>query len=274
MYWLNSISRRFILISTISSFAWHARAQHSLPQIDVIERRNKVVVSWKNEYKKPVKDILIQRSYDSLNHFTTIGTVLNPMNIENGFPDDRAPYNRMYYRVTVLFEGGTYEIGRPVRPDFESIDLEPLDVTYYPPEISKPTDVAIVKPEINKPNSGGKPNQIKDKIRPIPIDSLSSIKLDIRPTRIIETAYPSANIFTSKQNVVVIQIADAKNKKYQVKFFDDKEKMIFELKKIQDDYLMIEKSNFVHSGWFRFEIYQDGLLYEKNKVLIQKDKSR
>jgi hypothetical protein len=272
MIGLKRISLRFIVTSGSILTTIVSLAQTTLPQIDVIERRNKVVVSWKNDYKKPVKDILIQRSFDSLNHFTTIGTVLNPMNIENGFPDDRAPYNRMFYRVTVLFEGGAYDIGKPVRPLMEPLELEALDITYYPPEISKPTDVAIMKPEINKPYSGSKPIAINDKTKTIPTDTLSKFKMDIPPIRIIETSYPSANIFTSKQNIVVIQIADAKYKKYQVKFFDEKEKLIFELKKIQEDYLMIEKSNFIHAGWFRFEIYQDGVLFEKNKVLIAKDK--
>jgi len=252
--------------------------QQKLPQIDVIARRNKVVVSWQNDYKKNIMDILIQRSYDSLNHFTTIGTVLNPMNIENGFPDDRAPYNRMYYRVTVLFEGGSYEIGKPVRPEIEPLDLDELDVTYYPPEISKPEEVAIITPDVKKARDI-KPLQINDRIKPAVSDSLKKITLTpttppTTPVHIVETAFPSARIFTSKQNVVVIQLADANTKKYQVKFFDERDNMIFELKKIQDDYLMIEKSNFVHAGWFRFEIYQDGVLYEKNKVLVPKDKLR
>jgi len=248
--------------------------QHKLPQIDVIARRNKVVVSWQNDYKKNVMDILIQRSYDSLNHFTTIGTVLNPMNIENGFPDDRAPYNRMYYRVTVLFEGGSYEIGKPVRPEIEPLDLDELDVTYYPPEISKPEEVTIITPNVKKARDP-KPLQINERIKPTVSDSIKKITLPSTiPVHIVETAYPSARIYTSKQNVVVIQLTDASTKKYQVKFFDERDKMIFELKKIHDDYLIIEKSNFVHAGWFRFEIYQDGVLYEKNKVMIPKDKSR
>ena len=47
-----------------------------------------------------------------------------------------------------------------------------------------------------------------------------------------------------------------------------------EIKKITEDYLYVEKSNFIHAGWFRFEIYEDGIIFEKNKVLISKDKSK
>jgi len=35
--------------------------------------------------------------------------------------------------------------------------------------------------------------------------------------------------------------------------------------------LTLDKSNFIHAGWFKFELYEDGQLKEKNKLLIPKD---
>ena len=51
----------------------------------------------------------------------------------------------------------------------------------------------------------------------------------------------------------------------------NKSQTIFELTKITEDYLIIEKMNFLRSGWFKFEIYENDILLEKNKFNIPKD---
>ena len=62
-----------------------------------------------------------------------------------------------------------------------------------------------------------------------------------------------------------------KRKKYSIKFFEDDGTLIFELKKINQTYLTLDKVNFIHAGLFDFEIYLDGILIEKHKVFIPKD---
>jgi len=252
-------------------------AQNVLPDITVNNLNKKVVVSWLNEYKKPIQNIFIQRSYDSLKNFSTIGTVLNPLNLENGYPDLTPPYDRMFYRVTITFENGEYEIGKSSRPFIEPIQLPELDVTALPKkdiikkennieaqEIYDSTDLIFLKP-----NEKIIPIKKADSLKGV-INLEKSIKTDLKKS--IETAFPSVHIYTNKQNVVVINLQNTANKKYNLKFFDEKEKKVFEIKHIPDDYLFIEKSNFIHPGWFNFELYEDGVLIEKNKVFLAKDK--
>ena len=50
--------------------------------------------------------------------------------------------------------------------------------------------------------------------------------------------------------------------------------MIFELKNLRENYLIIEKVYFGKSGWYTFEIYDRGKLIEKNKVFIPQDKKK
>jgi hypothetical protein len=252
-----------------------------LPDISVNNLNKKVVVSWLNEYKKPIQNIFIQRSYDSLKNFSTIGTVLNPLNLENGYPDLTPPYDRMFYRVTITFENGEYEIGKSARPIISPIELADLDVTAIPKKESKKD---LLKKESNlepeesydtseitllKPNEKINPIKKRDSLK-IGLNLEKSIKTDLKKS--IETAFPSIHIYTNKQNIVVINIQNTASKKYLVKFFDEKEKQVFEIKHIPDDYLFLEKSNFVHPGWFNFELYEDGVLIEKNKVFLAKDK--
>ena len=61
------------------------------------------------------------------------------------------------------------------------------------------------------------------------------------------------------------------DKKYLVTFFETDSTLVMEVKDIRDPLLIIDKTNFGHAGWFRFELYADGKLIEKNKLLIPKE---
>lgn len=206
-----------------------------LPFIQVKNLNNKIVVSWINDYTKPITALNIQRSYDSLQNYTTIGSVLSPQSRENGFADANFPYNKMYYRVFVSFEGGSYIITASARPVKEFYVADNALSEKYPWLVSN-KDSGIVFPP-SKP----------------------------------EITYPSNTIFTAKDNNIIIHLVNAETKKYSVKFFDETEKFLFELTKLKEEYLIIEKVNFVHTGWFRFEIYENGLLIENNKFQILKE---
>ena len=86
-----------------------------------------------------------------------------------------------------------------------------------------------------------------------------------------EITYPSNRIYTGKHNNVVIYLPGAVQKKYNVKFYDEEDKFLFELNRIAEDFLIIEKVNFIHAGWFHFEIFDNGKLIEKNRFYIPKD---
>jgi hypothetical protein len=242
-------------------------AQDTLPSITVKNISGQIIVSWINGYKMPVANISIQRSFDSLKNYTTIGSVLNPQNIENGYADVKPPYNKMYYRVFVSFEGGTYLFSKIVRPVKEIVmTAEPVaavtdSITAKPAE--DPFNPFLVKDNwIAKPNMEAKAKN--GGIQP----KLQLPKLETN-TEVI--TYPSRRIFTNKDNAVTIILPDAEIKKYMIKFFDENEVFLFELTKITESYLIIEKVNFKHAGWFHFEVYESGKLVEKNKFYVPKD---
>lgn len=197
-------------------------------------------MSWQNDYKKPITNIFIQRSYDSSKNYTTIGTVLNPQNKENGYSDLNPPYAKMYYRVSISFEGGSYVISTPERP------IKELPVT----------------------DSG---TEVKQEIERYPWQAIANDSVKIIFPKKNEITYPSERIYTSRDNNIVIHLPDAAQKKYTAKFFDENENFLFELTKLSDEYLIVEKVNFGHAGWFRFEIYESDILVEKNKFQILKD---
>lgn len=238
----------------------------------------RIIVSWMNNYKLPIANINIQRSYDSLKNYTTIGSVLNPQNAENGYTDANPPYTKMYYRVFVGFEGGTYVITPSVRP-----------VKIIPPPVEIKEDTIQLIPDID---SVGVLDSAKIKSPVFPVKPL--IKTPVKPLNpatlpVVTTpvpppppppppkpliTYPSQKIFTSRNQDVVIYLPNAGTKNYLVKFYNEDNKEIFQLSKLSEKYLILEKVNFIHSGWFHFELFEDGELIEKNKFFIPKDSKK
>lgn len=78
-------------------------------------------------------------------------------------------------------------------------------------------------------------------------------------------------VYTSKDGNVMIALSDYNHKKYFVAFYETDSTLVLEIKDIKDPELIIDKTNFGHSGWFRFELYEDGKLKEKNKLLIPRE---
>ena len=78
-------------------------------------------------------------------------------------------------------------------------------------------------------------------------------------------------VFTAKDGNITIALPDCKTKKYFVAFFETDNTPVMEVKDIKDPMLIIDKTNFGHAGWFRFELYEDGKLKEKNKFLIPRE---
>lgn len=80
---------------------------------------------------------------------------------------------------------------------------------------------------------------------------------------------PSLFVFNTKKGEPTIQIATAKKHNYQLVFKDEKGIFLFQLSPIKEEQLFLDKSNFLHAGWFEFELYEDEKLLEKNKIFIQ-----
>lgn len=195
-------------------------SQDTLPNISVTQISNKALVSWTNPYTS-VTYIGIQRSYDSLKNFTTIGSVLNVKAPTNGFLDTKEFIPAQYYRLFISFEGGTYIFTPSHRPGLDTLNVMP-DLT----ENLKPVQTWFI---------------------------------------------PSKEVYTGKNYNIIISLPDANKKKYSLKFFEDDGTFLFDIKRIDEPYLTLDKVNFRHSGLFKFELYRDGALIERHKLYIPKD---
>jgi hypothetical protein len=110
---------------------------------------------------------------------------------------------------------------------------------------------------------------------PVTVTSISSDRKDTSTTikPIIEKPkfVPSYYVYTNKEGYVYINLPDADRQKYRVRFYEEDDSFLFEIKSIKETGLTLDKTNFIHAGWFRFELYNDEKLIEKNKFYLAKD---
>lgn len=243
---------------------------------------NRIIIGWINNYSV-VKQISIQRSFDSLLNYKTILTVPDPMAVQNGFMDIKATNDHMFYRLYILLDNGRYLFSAAQRPFFDALQKRTNDVLQK--RISSLVNnidtflvdgrLVVIKSDTIMQN--GKPVIIK--ARPVVIklenlqwgDSVAVPNPDYNKPKFLAFS-PSLRIFTNRDGYVRVNLPDdEKSKKYTIKFFDEDNTFLFELKEIKATDFKIDKANFYHAGWFRFELYENGKLLEKHKFYLEKD---
>ena len=68
---------------------------------------------------------------------------------------------------------------------------------------------------------------------------------------------------------VVITVPTGSMGRYKVRFFDEANALLFEVRQIREAPLIVEKYNFVHAGVFQYELYRDNSLIEKRRFRIR-----
>lgn len=71
-----------------------------------------------------------------------------------------------------------------------------------------------------------------------------------------------------KNGDVVITVPAGSAGHYKIRFFDQANSLLFEIRQINDPLLIVEKYNFRHAGQFQYELYRDNSLIEKSSFRI------
>jgi hypothetical protein len=226
----------FILLSLIL-LSSGAKSQDTLPKFSVknlgndAEGNARIVVGWYNDYDS-LKQISVQTSHDSLKNYRTLVSIADPNAKFNGFADNKALNDHMFYRLFIVRGNGQYFFTTPRRPSIDTAKAV-LPITAnnrQAPEIKK-TEIIIKKPDF----------------------------------------VPSFYVYTNKDGYVYINLPDAEKQKYRIRFYEEDESFLFELKNIRHAGLTLDKTNFMHAGWFHFELFNDEKLVEKHKFYLAKE---
>ncbi len=225
------------------AFSFAFAQNDTLPKFQAIKKRNgEIVLSWNSPYKN-VSQINIQRSKDSLRSFSTIHSVPNPNVKSYSYIDKTAKNDSGYYRIFILFEGTNY-IFTPSRKLFVDTAKEAVVVVTEQGKTNKPVVTSAPKETVKE-----------EKPQPPP-----------KPVWV-----PSVYVFTGDDGNPVIRLPEAASKKYSIRFTKEDGSFLFAIPKITEPYLTLDKVNFLRSGWYYFELLEDGKLKEKNKFLITRD---
>ena len=54
-------------------------------------------------------------------------------------------------------------------------------------------------------------------------------------------------------------------------FYEEDGTELFRIKTIKEPELILDKTDFIHAGWFSFELFEDDKLKERNKFYLSKD---
>ena len=135
----------------------------------------------------------------------------------------------------------------------------------------------FIKNKLYKEFSASDYKKFKDSIFTNTNDTLTRIgkrTLQFSPVTIVTTTapiqdtwIPSKFVFTNTKGNLTIQLPNTNTKRYSLFIYDGK-LLLHNITNLQEDYWIIEKSNFYHSGWYNFELYCNGELLERNKFLL------
>lgn len=269
-----------------------AKAQDTLPKFTVEDKGGgRIVVSWNNPYDNLIQ-LAVQRSLDSVKRFSSVFSATSPELPLNGFSDKVQPGVKYYYRIFYVMRGGSYYFSKSKKPDGEKAEetkaydnrrdqideklMEQLENTGTKTDSSQPEKI---KPIFIKTSSGVvsmMPAEFKDYRDSILTRTNDTLVQVANDTISIEPYSPpylqrtSQYVFTDRDGFIVVKLPDA-TKKYELVFLEEDDTPVLEFKTIKQQQFTIDKTNFYHGGWYKFEIRENGRIKERNKVYLPTD---
>ena len=233
----------------------NAYAQPNLPEIIGTAQNGITIMSWTAQFDG-IKSIAVQRSSDSVYNFTTIGYVKDTKKGAQGFVDGHPLPGKNFYRLYIAFSS---------------------DLTWFSNRLRVTLDSAQILAAGIIP-----PNDSLQKLVPRAIMALSGLKFDSTTGNLLGNIklptltvvkpeiIPSIYVFTNPFNGHInIELPDVKTKAYDIRFFDDTEKMVLEIPRVAESPVILDKRNFQRKGYFHFEILRDQQKWEKGMIVVQ-----
>jgi hypothetical protein len=102
---------------------------------------------------------------------------------------------------------------------------------------------------------------------------VNNYHLVIRPFYVRYIWRPSSYVYTNPRGYVSIMLPLYKQHRYRIVFYegDSQNIELFEIKSVKEAELVLDKANFMHAGWFSFELFENDKLKEKNKFFLSRD---
>lgn len=205
----------------------------------------------------------------------------DPNTPSNGYVDKNNKDLNFYYRIFYAGVNGKYFFTPSKKAQIEIIK----PVIKFEPKKDTAKEVKLVAPQTNENIVKNATEKMIDTIEVLPkkdlIESLLPIKdnnstnfrINLFPEKVVQESNLTTNpyLYVSKENNLMLIIPETHKRKFQLQVWMEDGTPILSMKNIKDAQLLIDKSNFIYSGWFKYEISEGEQLKEKGKFLIQPD---
>lgn len=250
-------------------------AQTALPDFKVENiGKNRYRITWNNPHGNNCVQINVQRSYDSLKNFRTIFAPISPELPQNGFVDAEGSSPLAYYRIFYVLDQGAYFFTASKHPSINQ-DTGLNIMPEVKPRITPEVFITVIeKDSVFARFQDFEYRKFRDSINKKTRDTLFYQNAETILLKRFDSStiwLPSPFVFTNRDGYVNIKLDGAGNKKYRLIVFESSGKKLFSLSHIKESYLTLDKTNFMHSGWYNFELYEDEKLKEKNKFYLPKE---
>jgi hypothetical protein len=270
----NSKAMKKHYVATIAAITFaltQASAQTGLPDFSVESfGTNRTRISWTNNFGDGLIQVNVQASSDSIKDFGTVFEAVSPGLPENGYIDNKVYFGKVYYRIFYVMNGNAYyftpsKLAEPYQEEGAARGAAAIKEKAI--VIRTPFNVlARLKPKDFE--------KFRDSIAASTKDTLVSVNSDEMVLKYY--GHGDMNSFLgyiglNAEGYVEIKLPDAKAKKYKVVFKDNSGNHLFTINRISDPDMILDKTDFLHAGWYSFELYQDDKVIEKNRVYLQSD---
>lgn len=244
----------FICLFSLLLNSGRLQAQDSLPHFTLTERNGMVIIGWINPYPE-LTQLIVQRSADSINGFRSIVSMPDPTSISNGFVDKKPGASNNYYRIYYVNPGGRY-VFTASKKIFTNNTTGQDGYNH-----SNGSDASAVESTAKT---------ILDKAIKIKRETGNGLELVGKLDSIVSQNVftPSGLIFTNNEGDLIIALPDAMKRKFSLHVYKEDGTPLFKMKNIKEAQLLIDRSNFYHSGWFKYDLYDGERLSEQNKFFI------
>lgn len=276
---LRKDSSLFILIVFFSFvlFSLQIKAQDTLPNFSVLYSNNKIIVRWVNQNIK-INQVNIQRSPDEKTGFKTIAAIEQPQLNLFEFIDVKAINEFQNYRLYITEEGGNYQFTKSQKPIIQNYKNQTISSNQDPTTPLKTTSQTkqAISENVNPVATSGShneiirivsnPNSLNRYAKIIEITSQIKIKLSNKQ----DSSYPHVYSFVNQQGQFEIVQSFSKTKRVKYIFFKEDGAKLFTLNDVKESQFVLDKTNFLQSGWFYFELYENDKFITKQKFYLPK----
>lgn len=82
---------------------------------------------------------------------------------------------------------------------------------------------------------------------------------------------PSVYVYTNNSGYVTLSLPNADKEHYKLVVYDMDDREQFSIAHVREPELILDKSNFKKAGWYKFELFMNGNLLDKNRFFLPKN---